>query len=208
MSVPRAGKPGLGRSRSFTNHPGQKGAGRELGQDPRRGSGAPRFPGALIQDLRPGGERATHHEPSSLNVCSPCPAGPWEQLRQWLRWWLCMEGAARPQERDSSGECPRVLGGTAQDWVLPWGQAEAGRTQVSEDTPAAGRPGAVQTSALPPRSIQAPVDWETVVLTVGADSRTGELAAATVVVPPGVTLCLGLTGTPREQGPHKRNSSH
>ena len=31
------------------------------------------------------------------------------------------------------------------------------------------------------------------VVTVGADSRSGQLAAATVVVPPGVTLYLGLS---------------
>ena len=32
-------------------------------------------------------------------------------------------------------------------------------------------------------SIQAPADWETVVVTVGADSRAGELAATTAVLP-------------------------
>ena len=40
-----------------------------------------------------------------------------------------------------------------------------------------------------------PVDWETVVVTGGADSRAGGLLAASVVVPPGVTLCLGEAGS-------------
>ena len=44
----------------------------------------------------------------------------------------------------------------------------------------------------PPLSIQAPVDWETAVVTAGADSRAGELATDTAVVPPGVTLFRGL----------------
>ena len=59
-----------------------------------------------------------------------------------------------------------------------------------------------------PQSIQAPADWETVVVTAGADSRAGELATATIVVPPDVTLYLGLSRATREQGPHKINSSH
>ena len=52
------------RSRNFTNLPRWKGARRELGQDPRRGSDALRLPEALREDLRPGGERATHRGPA------------------------------------------------------------------------------------------------------------------------------------------------
>ena len=87
----------------------------------------------------------------------------------------------------------RAVGDTVQNPVLPSGQAEAGRAQDSEDTPAAGHPRVVQTSASYPRSIQASTEWETVVVTMGADSRAGELNAATVV-PPCVTLCLGGSG--------------
>ena len=103
---------------------------------------------------------------------------------------------------------PRALGATAQDPALVLGQAEDGRVQDSEDAPATGCPQAVQISASRPRSIQGSVDWETVVVTAGADSRAGELAAASVVVPPGVILCLGWSGATREQGPHRVNSSH
>ena len=43
-------------------------------------------------------------------------------------------------------------------------------------------------------------DW---VVTLGAESRAGELAAASGVVPPDVThLCLGWSGGAREQRPH------
>ena len=59
-----------------------------------------------------------------------------------------------------------------------------------------------------PGSIKASADWETVVVTVGADSRGGNLAAASVVVPPCVTLCLGRSGAARGQRPHRINSSH
>ena len=41
------GKAQTGRIRNLTNIPGWKGTHRELRQDPRRGSGAPRFPGSL-----------------------------------------------------------------------------------------------------------------------------------------------------------------
>ena len=51
-----------------------------------------------------------------------------------------------------------------------------------------------------PWSIQALVDWETVGVTAGADSRAGDLAASSGVVPPGVTLCLGQSGLPGDRG--------
>ena len=84
---------------------------------------------------------------------------------------------------------PKALGNTAQDLVLPPGQVEAGRTQGSKDTPATGIPELCR-AAPPIGSIQAPADWETAVVTAGADSRAGELTAATVVVPSAVTLGL------------------
>ena len=46
----------------------------------------------------------------------------------------------------------------------------------------------------PAQEHQASVDWETVVVTVGADSRAGELAAASGIIPPGVTVSLGGVG--------------
>ena len=86
------------------------------------------------------------------------------------------------------------MGDTVQNPVLPSGQVEAGRAQDSEDTPAAEHPRVVQASAPYPRNIQASAEWETAVVTMGADSRAGELNAATAVVPPCVTLCLGGSG--------------
>ena len=83
---------------------------------------------------------------------------------------------------------PRAPEDTAQD--PPLGEVETGRTQDSEEATAPGWPQAVQISAPHPPSLQAPTDWETLVVTVGADSRAGRLATATVV-PPCVTLCTG-----------------
>ena len=45
-------------------------------------------------------------------------------------------------------------------------------------------------------------------VTDGADSRAGELATSTVVVLPGFTFSLGLSGVAREQGHHRANSSY
>ena len=97
----------------------------------------------------------------------------------------------------------RAPGDTAQDPALVLEQVEAGRPQDSEDSAASGRPQAVQISAPHhPRGIQDSADWETAVVTVGVDSRAGEMAAASGVVPPCVILCLG------EVGSHGVNSSH
>ena len=89
-----------------------------------------------------------------------------------------------PREWDSSA-IP-APGDTAQDPVILRGQAEAGRAQDSEDAPV-GRPSCAGQRP-PPGSILG--------VTAGVDSRAGELAAASVVVPPGVTLCLGGVGPP------------
>ena len=59
---------------------------------------------------------------------------------------------------------PRVRRDTAQDLAVPPGQEEAGRTQDSKDTPAAGGPDLCRSVPPRPWSIQAPVDWETVVV--------------------------------------------
>ena len=64
-----------------------------------------------------------------------------------------------------------------------------------------------RSAPLTPWSIQATVDWETAAVTAGVDYRAGDLADASVVVPPGVTLCLGQSGVTREQ-PHRINRSH
>ena len=73
---------------------------------------------------------------------------------------LHLEGAAPPGSVIPVAQArePRVLGDTAQDLALPLGQPEARRAQGSKDTPAAGRPGAVQISSPHSRSIRAPMD--------------------------------------------------
>ena len=119
------------------------------------------------------------------------PAGPREQFR----WWLPLEGAApfclwelRPWEHNSSSLGPGSQGTKwtqSRVWRSPSGQAEAGRAQ-DEDSPATGCPKAVLVSMPATVSIPASGDW-------GGErgcSRAGELAAAVMVVPPGVTLCL------------------
>ena len=102
---------------------------------------------------------------------------------------------------------PKAPGNTAQDRVLPLGQVEARRTQDSRDAPASGTPELCR-SAPPPPVNPDPCGLATAVVTTGVDSGAGELAAANIVLPPGVTLCLGLSRATSEQGPHRINSFH
>ena len=100
-----------------------------------------------------------------------------------------------------------------QDPVVPLGQAEAGKEQDSKDAPAMGGPQAVQVGThtappLPPQEHLGQCRLGAAVVTVGPDSRTGDPAAASVVVLPGVTLCLEKSRATWEQGPHRINSSH
>ena len=72
---------------------------------PQEGGGAHRLPGALTEDLRPGGECHTPRGelPKGLQSAS---GGALERLQQRLH----MEGAAWPWEPDSSGADPRAQG--------------------------------------------------------------------------------------------------
>ena len=53
---------------------------------------------------------------------------------------------------------------------------------------------------LPPTNIQASVDWKSVGAYWGSCLQGRELAEASVVVPPGVTLYLGRRGGPGNRG--------
>ena len=116
----------------------------------------------------------------------------------------------RPRECNPSSAGPRAQGAgdTAQDPALPPGQAESRRTQDSEDAPATGRPRAVQVSAPCPPEHPGPCGLVAAGITAGADTRAGELATASVLVPPDVTLCLGRSRATTEQEPHGVNRFH
>ena len=120
-----------------------------------------------------------------------------------------MEGAARPAEPESSSAGPRAKGdgGHSPRSSAPPGTGGGQEDTGSKDAPAIGHPQGVCRSAPLPPEHRGPADWETAVVTAGADSTTGELAIATVVSP-GVTLYLGLSGAAREQGSHRINSYH
>ena len=102
---------------------------------------------------------------------------------------------------------PCVPGHTAQDPVLPLGQVEAGRTQDSKDAPAAGRPSRADQRPPPPEHL-GQCRLVAAGVTARADSSAGELAAASGIVPSGVTVCLGWSRATREEGPHKIKRSH
>ena len=119
---------------------------------------------------------------------------------------LLPSGAVGPGVRfqQHRPQIPGRQADTAHDPVL-----SPGRVQDSEDSPVAGQPEAVQISNTPI------LPWEhlgqcglgAVVVTVGADSRAGELASTSVVVPPGVILCIGQAGPPGNRGLMGINSS-
>ena len=101
---------------------------------------------------------------------------------------------------------PRAPGDTAQDPALPPDRRMPGGHRATRTLLL--RVGLSCADQCPRRqSIQAPGSGG-VVVSAGADSTAGELAALTVVVPPGVTLYLGLRSAAREQGPHRINSPH
>ena len=136
--------------------------------------------------------------------------GTWEQLKQRLKWRLQAEGAVRPQERNSISAGPRAQGARGQS---PRSSTLPGTGGGQEDTEQQGRfchlvPPICGEQRNPTQSIETPADWETVVVTAGVDCRARELAAATVVLPPGVTLYLGLNRATRDLGSHNINSSH
>ena len=110
----------------------------------------------------------------------------------------CCLRELRPRTARPAAQAPdsREPGHTAQDPALPPGKAEVGRAQESEDSLPSGAPKLCRSAHL---AREHPgqcglEDWETVVVTGGADSRAGELAATSVVVPPGVTSCLERQG--------------
>ena len=162
--------------------PGQKGAQQGNWTELQEGQWSLQSPGVTKRGSAPRGR--VHHTPRPSSVKG------WSHTR----WGL----------RRSSG------GGSGQRGLRP---AAFRSCAWERDSSSAGRgstrhPQAVQISNSHPQSIQASVDWETVVVTTGADTRAGELAATSVVVPSGVTLCLGWSRAAREQGPHRINSSH
>ena len=170
--------------------------------------------GSLTEELNPGGERTTQCRPNSLKSWSALPVGPWEQLRRRLH----AEGAARPPARflwrrprsqGRWGTQPKIQRSrdrqrpgahrTERMLLLP-GAPELCRSAPPHPAPRASRPLRTGSSC----GLGAPEDWEPLrtgspcglgvaIVTAGADSRAGELAAATVVLHPGVTLYLGLS---------------
>ena len=132
----RTGKPSPGVAES-TNLPQWKGVPREHQQDPRRGRDDLRLPGALTEEVC-WGEQTTHHGLRSLKDYSTCPVGRGAVLV------AAQVAAVRTVPRSTipvvQAPEPRAPGDTAQNLALPLGQEEAGRTQGSKDTPAAGRP--------------------------------------------------------------------
>ena len=99
----------------------------------------------------------------------------------------------RPQIPGCWGTQPRIL------WFPP-GQAETGRAQDSEDSPAARCPQAVQICASTVLGAPRPVWTGRLCNYCRIGSRAGDLATTSVVVPPCVTLCLGGAGPPGNRG--------
>ena len=175
--------------------------------------GCPQAPGGTNRHLRPG-ESAQHtarpgkgwsapgEAPGGAQASAPAAAlvscGAWEWLL--LLRWLPGERAAAPGARFQWHRpwSPGHRGSQPNIRVLPPGQAEDGRTQGSKDTPATGRPQLCRSVPSAPGASR-PLRMGASVVTAGGDSRSGELAAATVV-PAGVIFCLGLCRAARDRG--------
>ena len=97
-----------------------------------------------------------------------------------------------PGSQGPRGDTARIL---CSPGVGGGREAEAGRTPLPWGTRELCR------SAAPPQPEHpGPCGQRAVGVTGGADSRAGGLAADSGVVPPGVTLCLGLSGAPGDRG--------
>ena len=168
MSDPRTRKHRPREARALPNFPDRKALPRDLGQDARRGRDALRLPRALREEVHPREERTTHCRPSSIMACRTCPMGPGSS-------WGGLSG-----------------GGYAKGSVPPrarlWQCRSWGTQPKIRCSPRTGRVlGGHRTARNP-----GPCGTGAAVFTEGADSRAGELAAATVVLL-GVTLYLGLS---------------
>ncbi|CAK7300252.1 hypothetical protein VULLAG_LOCUS8157 [Vulpes lagopus] len=122
--------------------------------------------------------------PKRAAACTGCTR---EQLRGgWGRG--SVEGTAQPsarsqQHRPGSPGCP---GTQPRIQCSPWDRQRPGRAQGSKDTPAASGPELCRSSAPAPEH-PGPCRLRAPIGTAGADSRAGEKAADTVVVPPGAS---------------------
>ena len=168
------------------------------------------LPGALTEDLHPGGERATQLAPERAGVHMVAGRSPSVGLgSSSARRELCSPGSSSGSGSGGGSGWRGLCGrGVQFQWCRPRRPGHRGthpRIRCSpgmgggqEDTGQQGRschlaPLSCADHHPPtPQSIQAPADWETAVVTAGADYRAGELATATVV-PTGVTLCLRLS---------------
>ena len=118
--------------------------------------------------------------------CAPFPS------REMVPWSMLPE-AQGPGSQGTEQTQPTIL-------HSPLRQAEARRAQDSEDSPAARCPQAVQLSA-PASGASRPVQTGRLrYLLWGAESRAGDLAATSVVVPRAVIVCLGEAGSPGDRG--------
>ena len=98
---------------------------------------------------------------------------------------------------------PRVLGDTSQDPALPPKQAEVKECIGQQGHSCCQAPPICADQRPRPQSIEASVDWETAVVTAGADSRAGDLATALLLfllVSPCAWEDWGCQGTEASQG--------
>ena len=173
-----------------------------VGAGPQEGGDALRLLGARTEPLPLG--RAPHPTaelPKRLQ-CAPQPGSSSEGPGRRLCRGGCTARSVIPAKQARE---PRVPG-TQPRIPPPPVIGGGGRAQDSEDTCRRG-PRPEQISS-PAQEHPDPCRLGAAEVTVGADSRAGELAAASAIVPPGVTLCHRQSKAAREQGLHRINSSH
>ena len=185
---------------------------REIGQICQRGSGASRFPGSLTEEV-PGEESAPHRLWAELSKeLERTPGGASEEAQVaaldggsvpcclWELWpQECNSSSTGPRSQGAGGLSPGSCAALRDRRRL--GVHKTVRTLLPPGTPSC----ADQRSPTPGAS--RPVWTGRLVVTGGADSRAGELATATAIVPC-VTLCHGQSRAAGEEGPHRINSSH
>ena len=167
---------------------------RELGQDPRRGGGAPRFPRSLTEEGRPSRECCNPFTHCSKGLeCVQRGLGSSSGSSSMKRGLRC-PGAQFQGRRPWSSGCP----GHSPGSCAPPGTGGGGEGPGQQGYSCRRAPPSCADQRPLPREHPGPCGLGAAVVTAGADSRAGELAAASGVVPPGVTLCLGWSGATKE----------
>ena len=162
------------------------------GAGPQEGQGCPQAPRGTNRGSAPRGERTDPTPELPYGLQRTPPRGSQQQLGVGrLRWRLHAGELRGPGSVILAAQAPepRAPGTQPKIWRSPRDGQRLGGPRTARTL----LPPSCADRRPPPLEHPGTCRLRAPVVTAGADSRAEELAAATVVVPTGVTLCLGLS---------------